>query len=143
MVSGQRVSSMRRAQRVAQSASSMRTRSSSGVPSHLSPPPFTSSFSSLSSSICSAAVHETWDGFTYSVCGAAAREGAAAPGGRSSVWRGRAASGKGGVGLLRRGTLPARERAAAVACRNFILPAQQHPIFDSVRPKSFTYSVSL
>jgi hypothetical protein len=40
MVSGQRVSSMRRAQRVPQSASSMRTRSSSGVPSHLSPPPY-------------------------------------------------------------------------------------------------------
>jgi hypothetical protein len=83
---------------------------------------------------------------------APAREGAAAPDGRSGVWRGGAASGKGGVGLLRRGTLPARGACGtgAGSCRCLqklhsprANEGEQHPVFDSVRPKSFTYSVSL
>jgi hypothetical protein len=80
-------------------------------------------------------------------CVAAAREGAATPGGQSGVWRGGATSGKGGVGLLRHGTLPARGACGAEAgsCRCLqklhsprVNQGEQHPVFNSVRPKSFT-----
>jgi hypothetical protein len=146
---------------VPQSASSMRMRSSSGVPSHLSPPPFTSSFSSLSPYAAQPcrkrgmAPGGRRHGSAELQCRwrvAAAREGATAPSGQSGVWRGGAASGKGGVGMLWRGTLPARGACGAGAgscrCRKKLHSpraneGEQHPVFDSVRLKSFTYSVSL
>jgi hypothetical protein len=88
------------------------------------------------------------------VCGAAAQVARGSRAGRCSGarWPKRRLARRSGVGQRWRGAAPARGACGtgAGSCRCLqklhsprANEGEQHPVFDSVRPKSFTYSVSL